>query len=253
MCLLSYFPSGVMPDGKELLNGMEVNDEGAGYGIFIGGELQFSKSIDMQRMFDEFMLLREEHPDGAAVFHARLSTDSAIRDDLCHPFVVGRDPRTIVFHNGSLPIGHADKSDTQWLAEDYLPAQGSWATRANRRVLERWAGPNNKIIVMSSNPVHTEAVYIINRDQFFVTPAGALHSNADFLGHGEGWEEGFDSDGEWYRWNIPQPGQCPDCFTFHSGETHPAPVIENAPGPRYRNEGERLLRVHAATVKGVRK
>jgi hypothetical protein len=222
--MISYYPPGVMPVRKELENGLEVNTEGGGHAVIApDGGMLTSKSLDGGRALDEFMNLREKYPEGPAVFHSRLSTGSAVSLANTHPIPVGGDPETLLFHNGDLStmISVAEgESDTARLAADWLPHLDldDW-THADsiEWVMTR---TNSKAVILTSNPRWREQAYIYNRGQWLLTPEGALHSNADYLGKGVGWDEEV-INGDLWRWNIP-------------GRT------------RLRNESERRRKVEAA-------
>lgn len=105
MCLLSYFPPGVQPNQFHLECGASCNPHGYGYAIVIPGEdeILIGKGMNSATVIDEFMRMREEYPDGPALFHSRYTTHGEQTVDNCHPFIVNGDKRTVLAHNGILP------------------------------------------------------------------------------------------------------------------------------------------------------
>jgi hypothetical protein len=247
MCLLSYYPPDVVPDEAELLLGAKVNDEGYGMGIRTSdGHLIVSHALaDAPGLIAFFCDLRKAFPDSHAVFHSRLSTGSAISLLNTHPIRVPVDSDTVIFHNGSLPIEPhlleaSGMSDTRYFAKYLWPRN----LDEDHGALEHWAGPRNKIVILTRNPCYAQPAYVINARQFITTPAGAKHSNADFLGKGVGWDE-MTINGDLFRYRISQPGQCGNCAAFgHDGAACTEPRSKTPIA--WRNETKRRAMVAAA-------
>lgn len=223
MCLLTYFPAGVLPDADALRCGAQCNNDGHGFGIVVPGqdEILVFKSMNPAEAIDEFVRLRTQYPDGPALFHSRLTTHGNTSVDNCHPFVVNGDPRTVVAHNGILPhdahpkkIGttvinkvgkdnvpyqvitgvYDDRSDTRILADDLLMTRWSnLDSRHARKRLTRWLGRSNKILVLTTDPAYRRNAYLFN-SELGEWVGGVWYSNSSFRGYGRG-ASGY---GTWY-------------------------------------------------------
>jgi hypothetical protein len=256
MCLISYYPPGVQPDMAELRG--SGHDEGFGHAIIHDGNLIVSQGMDRDAALATFAVDRLLFDGGPAVFFSRTVTVGPQNLENVQPFTVGGDSATVLFHNGTLPLGDvpAGSSDTRHFAEHVLGG-GVFAVDSpgDMDLLEFWMGPHNRMIILTVNPKYQEQVYILNEDQWIKSPHGGLHSNSDFLGQGKGWDEmvlehaSEDGDaGDVWRYRITQPGQCGNCYRFNAGhdETH-------CPEPRakvpymWRNETRRRAVVAAAT------
>lgn len=185
MCLLSYYPSLVMPDLGRLHNGAEVNEDGFGYAIadttnqtiirghgFIAGQV-----------IERFAADRDRHPNGPALFHSRWSTGGTAAGN-CHPFMVGRDAATVVAHNGVLFSTAGDKEkrcDTRVFAEEIMPLLYRRLDRPRVRVaLEAYLGAGNKLAVITVNPRYRHNGYLFN-EAAGIWAGEEWHSNTDYL------------------------------------------------------------------------
>jgi hypothetical protein len=170
MCLLTFFPTGVMPDPAALLNGAYVNDDGHGFAIVADNHLIVQRGMDAERLVDAFGALRRQHRQGPALFHSRFSTHGQRGIDNCHPFPVGGDGRTVLAHNGILPAvvrpAKGDpRSDTRIAAEDFLPLFGSLRSRRTRRRFERWMSPHNKVVILTVDRRFKDRAYLLNETE----------------------------------------------------------------------------------------
>jgi hypothetical protein len=204
---------------QAILNGIDVNSDGAGMAIVADGYVIRERSMDAHSLLDTFEVARSVWHDHWACFHSRLATAKAPAVEHLHPFTVGGDPNTLMFHNGRLPFERdmdpADtRSDSRVLAEDIIPDRAISYLGPDRQYLDLVIGRYNKVAVLTANPRHDDECMIFNRGQWIVTPEGVLHSNPDYLGEGKGWRECRDDDGKLYRWNPVQPGQCPRCHLY---------------------------------------
>jgi hypothetical protein len=254
MCLLSYHAPGVPVDELELRNGLEVNDEGAGYALATeDGLLIRNRSLNGEAMLDRY--LRERKAIGThathGVFHARLSTSTAVTLDNCHPFPVGGDEGALLFHNGSLyPVPSTEpRCDSRIFADDKLMIGGRLDDPVAFSAADDYiSSTGSKIIVITDRSSYREPVYIFNRSQWIATPEGALHSNADFLGKGAGWDELEIDQGvlgrNLWRWRQTQPGQCDNCYLFGHSEVACEAPRSSAPNA-WRNETARRAKVAA--------
>lgn len=231
MCLGSVHPPGKRAVERHLRNGLETNYEGAGYAVWDGDFLSWNRQLDGERMLEEFLVMRELYPQSWGIFHSRLSTGSAVTSSRCHPVPAGG---WLIFHNGSLPsLDTSERSDTQVFAEDILPRMLTVFPDKQRMAdwIGHWAGRANKIALLHQD----HGVLIVNRREWFEED-GVLHTNADYLGRGVGWEEHTDENGDVHRWNIVQPGQCPRCHSLACRGCD----VQNMVPPRYRNETRRM-------------
>src|SRR5579864_8534045 len=102
MCMLSYFPAGIMPVESHLKNGALSNPDGHGYAIVTSTGIIVERSLYSYGLITKFMKEREAYPDGPALFHSRISTGGLTSVGNCHPFRAGEDDETVIAHNGIL-------------------------------------------------------------------------------------------------------------------------------------------------------
>lgn len=206
MCLLTYFPAGVMPDCSALLNGAFVNNDGHGFAIVAGDRLIVRKGFDAERLVDTFDTLRREHSDGPALFHSRFATHGERSLDNCHPFPVGGDPRTVLAHNGVLPTivqpGKRDpRSDTRITAEEFVPLFGPLRLRRVRRQFERWMTTDNLMVVLTVDRRFKQRAYILN-EQSGIWDGGIWYSNDGYLPpERTRWWTPYEPDWDWPAWS----------------------------------------------------
>jgi hypothetical protein len=185
MCMLSFYPPGVLPKQTRLENGAEVNPDGHGFAIVTGDrKLLIQKSMDAEDLIDRFIRLRHIHPDGPALFHSRIATSGLVDITGCHPFTVGGDVRTVVAHNGILfsPGPKSLRSDTRIFAEDILPRRFRKLDRGKTQAqLRDYCGYSNKLVILTVNPARRETAYLVNGNQGHWVD-GEWHSNYDYSG-----------------------------------------------------------------------
>ena len=171
MCLLSFYKPGCKPDLQRLRNGARLNKDGYGFAVVTAdNRLIVGKGLKADDVIRRFGVVREQHPDGPAMFHSRYSTSGTTRSvENCHPFKIGRDKKSVVGHNGvlwSMPAGDA-RSDTRYFAESVMKPKGF--TRLDkisvRSALEEWLGAGNKLVVLTVNRRYRSQWYILNEDQ----------------------------------------------------------------------------------------
>lgn len=250
MCYLLVLEEGIPLDIRHVRNGEEPNQEGSGLAIVTDFGLYTEKSLGS--LADRFAELRAEFPDGPAMYHARLSTASAVTQENLHPMFPAGDYDTAIAHNGAFPYsGYAlepGESDTALFASETFPQLFSdLDDEVSFGLMEQWMRPWNKVAFITVNPRYRKNLYITHAGQWLRSDDGALHSNPEYLGKGPGWDETTDSDGDLWRWRVPQPGMCPVCW------------LRNCEGgcerrfllPALRNESERRRIVQAATEKAM--
>lgn len=247
MCLLTYIPAGIMPDTEALFNGTMINDDGHGYAIVdrAGDRIIVDRGMDAKDMIACFAAKRAQFPDGPALFHSRLATDGATTLTNCHPFDVGGDPRTVLAHNGIMPLRPSKgdfRSDTRIVAESYVPkAYGTLRRRRARLAFQKWMGQWNKVVILTVDPRFRANAFILNEKEG-LWDNGIWYSNDMYKGYylapaRKGDAYGLDEDGwgwepPWItsdtpdrcwkcgsRVNYKTHGECPDCLVcFDCGE-----------------------------------
>ena len=186
MCMLTYIPGGTTPDPAALYNGASLNDQGHGYAIVADNSIIVERGMDATDVIESFIVAREQHPEGPALFHSRWATHGAVTVDNCHPFQVGDDRNTVVAHNGILPAALRpgrgdDRSDTRVLAEDYLPTEpfGSLGRRRSRARLAKMITETNKLAILTVNRRYRGNAYLVNESSGYWA-GGIWYSNNDF-------------------------------------------------------------------------
>lgn len=188
MCMLTFFPPSVQPDADRLKNGALLNDDGHGFAIVSGGRLIVRHSMDWEALIAQFVRTRAEHPDGPALFHSRWGTGGRRTKFNCHPFRFGGDRRTVVAHNGVLPLsmqpGRKDpRCDTRMAAEELFPrGWGHLSAGDNRASLAESIGAGNKLVILTVNPKYPDNAYLINEHRG-VWADGVWYSNLDYLSY----------------------------------------------------------------------
>lgn len=172
MCLLSVYSPGALVNVEHLEEGAICNPHGYGYAIIVGDRIEIAHGMEPYAVIDAFERARLLHPESWALFHSRYTTDGSTTVDNCHPFIVGGDPRTVLAHNGILPV-HPSKgdlrSDTRILAEDLIPSGRfgkMWRPRAQRKLTEwmlRERYPN-KVAILTVDPRYKRNAIILNDD-----------------------------------------------------------------------------------------
>ena len=155
MCLLTFLPAGVLPDLTALPNGALLNDDGHGFAIVTGDRLLVRHGMDAEEMIDAFAAARSRAPSRAG------AVPLPVRDPRRHrpgqlPPVPGRRrrphrhrPQRCPAPRPCSPPRTDPRSDTRITAEEFLPAFGSLRLRRNRLRLQRWMGPDNKIVILT--------------------------------------------------------------------------------------------------------
>ena len=222
MCMLSYYPAGVMPRADRLDNGAEANPDGHGFAIVTERrQLIIHRDMNAERMIDQFLDLRSKHLNGPALFHSRIATSGIIAITGCHPFRVGRDNRTVVAHNGvlfSTPQGSL-QSYTAIFAKKMLPRFGSLDSPSKFAKLERFTR-GNKLVILTVNPQRRKTSYIVNEDAGIWTHDGEWHSNDDYTGW-KSWKSRKDYDPKPKTDDArdTEPWPCDVCHSWNSVST----------------------------------
>jgi glutamine amidotransferase len=143
------------------------NPHGFGFAIDTGDGIISERSMSAKKSIARFLELREQYPNGYAMWHARYATHGVKNELNCHPFKVVGKYDTYLAHNGVLDI-HIPKddkrSDTRIMAEELLPRLGGVSALDDDYVydmISSWAS-GNKVVVMTNDPSAQYKIYIIN-------------------------------------------------------------------------------------------
>lgn len=207
MCLLVVCQPNSTPKREELQAGACRNPHGFGFAIVANDKIISFRSMSAKKTIKKFLALREQYPNGYAMWHARLATHGVKNEQNCHPFVVGNDERVYLAHNGVLDVTIPDndkRSDTRLFAEDILPAMGGVLALDNDHLfdmLSKWSY-GSKICVLSVHPDSKFQCYIINEKS------------------GE-----WDNDGVWWsnKHHIPKPATPEIIGSYKSTYTYSVP------------------------------
>ena len=185
MCLLVVCKPNSTPSREDLHNGACSNPHGYGFAIVADGKIITERSMSAKKSIRRFLQLREQYPNGYAMWHARYATHGVKNEQNCHPFQVGDDTQTYLAHNGVLDtfIEQGDKrSDTRVFAEDTLPKLGGVSALNDEniyRMVSSWAS-GSKIAVLSVNPVAEYQLYLINEKLGTWDDNGVWWSNSSY-------------------------------------------------------------------------
>jgi len=185
MCLLVVCKPNSTPSKADLHNGACSNPHGYGFAIVADGRIITERSMSAKKSIRRFLQLREQYPNGYAMWHARYATHGVKNEQNCHPFQVGDDTQTYLAHNGVLDtfIEQGDKrSDTRVFAEDTLPKLGGVSALNDEniyRMIESWA-TGSKIAVLTVNPIAEYQLYLINEKAGTWDDNGVWWSNSSY-------------------------------------------------------------------------
>ena len=127
MCLLTFIPDYVFPDMEKFRTAAINNPDGFGFAILDNKKIYKHHGMNFQSVADKFTEMRGQLK-GPATFHFRWAIHGSETINNCHPFTLGKDDKTILAHNGILPVQIPkgdDRSDTKVFAEDIMPAIGA--------------------------------------------------------------------------------------------------------------------------------
>jgi glutamine amidotransferase len=171
-----------MPDPVELELSAANNPDGFGYAIITArGNLLIRRGMDADHIISAFLKDRKKHL-GPAIWHSRIGTSGTKTSMNCHPFIVGRDHRTVLAHNGTLfrPPHNEPRSDTNIFAAEVMPVHFRAVDRpAVRLRLERQLG-GNKVALLTTNRRYRHPFYIFNEHLGEWTEMGAWMSNSSY-------------------------------------------------------------------------
>jgi glutamine amidotransferase len=155
------------PSKDELKQGACKNPHGFGFAIDTGEGIISERSMSAKKSIARFLELREQYPNGYAMWHARYATHGVKNELNCHPFKVAGQYDTYLAHNGVLDIlipKDDKRSDTRIMAEELLPRLGGVSALDDDYVydmMSSWAS-GSKVAVMTNDPSAKYKMYIIN-------------------------------------------------------------------------------------------
>ena len=186
MCLLVVCNPNSTPSKDSLKMGACSNPHGFGFAIDTGSGIISERSMSAKKSIARFLELREQYPNGYAMWHARYATHGVKNELNCHPFRVGSgEYDTYLAHNGVLDI-HIPKddrrSDTRIMAEELLPRLGGVSALDDDYVydmISAWA-KGSKVAVMTNDPSALYKMYIINESAGSWDDKGIWWSNTSY-------------------------------------------------------------------------
>ena len=184
MCLLVVCEPNSTPKREDLHNGACSNPHGFGFSIDTGTEIITERSMSARKSIDRFLELREQYPNGYAMWHARYATHGVKNETNCHPFRVGGTGYdTYLAHNGVLDINihkQDKRSDTRVFAEDTLQLLGGAPALDDDNIftiISGWAR-GSKIAIMTNDPRCKYRMYLINENSGTWDDNGIWWSNS---------------------------------------------------------------------------
>jgi len=185
MCLLVVCNPNSTPSKDELTTGACKNPHGFGFAIDTGNGIISERSMSAKKSIARFLELREQYPNGYAMWHARYATHGVKNELNCHPFKVAGEHDTYLAHNGVLDIlipKDDKRSDTRILAEELLPRLGGVSALDDDYVydlLSAWSR-GSKVAVMTNDPSAKYKLYIINENAGSWDDKGIWWSNTSY-------------------------------------------------------------------------
>ena len=185
MCLLVVCNPNSTPSKDELTTGACKNPHGFGFAIDTGSGIISERSMSAKKSIARFLELREQYPNGYAMWHARYATHGVKNELNCHPFRLAGEHDTYLAHNGMLDIAipkDDKRSDTRILAEELLPRLGGVSALDDDYLYDMigsWS-KGSKIAVMTNDPSAQYKIYIINESAGSWDDKGIWWSNTSY-------------------------------------------------------------------------
>ena len=204
MCVIAFSPAPAdVPTRDQLARACDANPDGFGWAAVVGSRIVVHRAMDPGEAIDSY-LDAVPMTTGPSLFHARIASHGTVDLSNCHPFPVGGDPSVVLAHNGILDItpGPFDsRSDTAILADEVLPRSGIETLDTDPETWERWIGPGNKVVILSTSPRLARHAYILN-EPAGSWDAGVWWSNRSYQYTSPPWPE--------RRWEATDDG-CAEC------------------------------------------
>ena len=187
MCLLVVCNPNSTPSREHLTTASCSNPHGFGFAIETPTGIITERSMSAKKSINRFLELREQYPDGYAMWHARYATHGVKNESNCHPFKVGgTEYDTYLAHNGVLDIlipTNDKRSDTRIMAEELLPRLGGVSALDDDYIFDMvssWSS-GSKVAVMTNDPSAKHRLYIINESSGSWDDQGIWWSNKSHL------------------------------------------------------------------------
>lgn len=168
MCLLTFMPPNVDMDYERAKTAAKANPDGFGFAIHAGVAIIKDHDMNFDKLWLRWCDVRKTYR-GAALFHFRIATHGNTDLGNCHPFDVDNNPRSVLAHNGMLPLTmpiNDHRSDTKLFAEIVLPHIGGVKALDDKNFFDdvgRWASGNKMVILTVEEDVDRDW-YIINEN-----------------------------------------------------------------------------------------
>ena len=164
MCLLSFHDEGVTADYDTMSGGAVNNPDGFGFAVHTGDRILRGRGLEFDRVYSDYLTAMRS--GGVSMFHHRWATHGAISKKNCHPFYVGGDSRTLLGHNGilpvSIPVGD-QRSDTRLFADKVLPALGGLGALEGDTLSAELSKvvAGNRLVILTTDPTASADWFII--------------------------------------------------------------------------------------------
>lgn len=184
MCLLVFAHEGATPSLDALEIASIANPDGFGWAINTGDRIIRGRGMNFDKVVTEYHKQLALTP-GESMFHLRWATHGTVNKKNCHPFYVGHDDRTVLGHNGIIPIEQpkGDKrSDTRYYAEVVLPKLGGAGVLDNPEsfdFVEKQIGAS-KLVILTNDPRAKQSFYIANESMGHWDSDGVWWSNESY-------------------------------------------------------------------------
>jgi predicted glutamine amidotransferase len=184
MCLLVFAHKGATPSLDSLETASIANPDGFGWAINIGDRIVRGRGMNFDKVVTAYHQQLELTP-GESMFHLRWATHGTVNKKNCHPFYVGHDDRTVLGHNGIIPIEQpkGDKrSDTRFYAEVVLPKLGGAGVLDDPEAfqfVEKQIGAS-KLVILTNDPRAKQSFYIANEQMGHWDSGGVWWSNDSY-------------------------------------------------------------------------
>ena len=232
MCVIIASKGNATPDREELWTGCTANPDGFGWSVLVDDgkarRLITHRTMEAREAIEDYLATVDTHGETvvASIFHARITTHGASSVENCHPWQVGNDPHSVLFHNGILSVDMAraaGRSDTGVFAGDVLPKMGgAWSFQNPdiRPILEDWSTGSKLVMLTARHDLEP----------------------LSFIGENRGTWQGE----SWYSnsscWLVSRSWTAPPASTWQDNWSHEdIALYEDELGPVLFMDGERML------------
>ncbi len=164
MCLAILKTADSVITRRELKNGFDTNDDGAGFMFTENRKLVIQKGyFGFRKFYKAFRQAERENPKSNFVIHFRLATSGKKDSANCHPFLVKNNEEVGFAHNGIFSgLGnnfYSDTMDFNYRVLKTMPKSFMYSVEA-MKFISKYCGWYNKLIFLNSNNHYI----IINED-----------------------------------------------------------------------------------------